>query len=111
MHQQNENQTKSKTNNQPKTPTVWDDVWEEITSGTEYAIKANISEIIAFIKVGLEHQSWNLRIQSALSITTICTKLQSNIELEHLNLLIQMLNNALNTRTWTGKVKSYFHIL
>ena len=84
MHQQNENQTKSKTNNQLKTPTVWDDVWEEITSGTEYAIKANISEIIAFIKVGLEHQSWNLRIQSALSITTICTKLQSNIELEQL---------------------------
>jgi proteasome component ECM29 len=111
MHQQNENQTKSKTNNQPKTPTVWDDVWEEITSGTEYAIKANISEIIAFIKVGLEHQSWNLRIQSALSITTICTKLQSNIELEQLNLLIQMLNNALNTRTWTGKVKYYFNIL
>ena len=108
MHQQNENQTKPKSGNQPQSSqsqTVWDDVWEEITSGTEYAIKANLSEIVAFIKIGLEHQSWNLRIQSALSINTICTKLQSNIELLYLNALILMLNNALNTRTWTGKVK------
>ena len=109
MHQQNESQSKPKAGNQaPSNPTIWDDLWEEITSGTEYAIKSNLSEILAFVKTGLEHQSWNLRIQAALSISTVCSKLQSSIELEFLNGLIQMLNNALNTRTWAGKVRIFF---
>ncbi len=48
-------------------PSVWFDVWEDITSGTEYAIRANLSEILNVIKNGFEHQSWNLRIQSGTS--------------------------------------------
>ena len=84
--------------------TIWDDLWEEITSGTEYAIKANLNEILPLLKLGLDHQSWRLRIQSAIAICTICSRLQSNIELQYLNEILSMLISALNTRTWLGKV-------
>lgn len=104
MHQPNESKLKANQAYSQKT-TIWDDVWEEITSGTEYAIRANLSEILALLKIGLEHQSWNLRAQSALAICTVCSKLQSNIDSECLNSIIQMLNSALSTRTWSGKDK------
>ena len=84
---------------------IWDDLWEEITSGTEYAIRANLNEILPLIKLGLDHQSWNQRIQASLAICTICFKMQSNIELKYLNELLSMLIAALNTRTWNGKDK------
>ena len=77
MHQQNDQQMKIKQQqleqlqqNQFKTEmargfqqtnSIWDDLWEEITSGTEYAIRANLNEILHLIKSGLEHQSWKLR--------------------------------------------------
>ena len=92
-------------NNVSQAPSIWVELWEEITSGTEYAIKANLSEILRFVKMGLDHKSWDMRVQSALAICTICTKLQSNIELEFLNELLQMFLGALNTRTWNGKVR------
>jgi hypothetical protein len=92
-------------NGVPQTASVWVELWEEITSGTEYAIKANLPEILRFVKTGLEHKNWDMRVQSALAICTICTKLQSNIEAEHLNELICMLVSALATRTWNGKDK------
>jgi hypothetical protein len=92
--------------NSTQSTSIWIDLWEEITSGTEYAIKANLNEIIGFIKNGLEHQSWSMRVQAALAICTICNKLQSNIDMNYLNDLLEMLINALNTRTWNGKVRA-----
>lgn len=91
-------------NNTVQTVSIWVELWEEITSGTEYAIKANLSEILGFIRQGLDHKSWDMRVQSALAICTICTKLQSNIDSEHLNELLSILISALTTRTWNGKV-------
>lgn len=84
---------------------IWVELWEEITSGTEYAIKANLVDILKCVRMGLEHKNWDMRVQGALAICTICTKLQSNIDIEHLNELITMLVTALGTRTWNGKDK------
>ena len=77
MHQQNEQQMKIKqqqleqlqqnqfktemTRGFQQTNSIWDDLWEETTSGTEYAIRANLNEILPLVKSGLEHQSWKLR--------------------------------------------------
>lgn len=107
IHQQQQQQAdqKAKTTTLRQTESVWNEVFEEITSGTEYAIRANLTEILNFIKLGIEHQSWKLRIQSANSIITIATKLQSNIDLEHLNEILKMLISSLNTRFWSGKDK------
>jgi len=91
--------------NAPQSGSIWIELWEEITSGTEYAIRANLSEILRFVKMGLEHKSWDMKIQAALTICTICTRLQSNIDPESLNELIDMLVVTLNTRTWNGKDK------
>ena len=92
-------------NNMSQNVSIWVELWEEITSGTEYAIKANLNEILEFVQKGLEHKSWDMRIQAALAICTICTKLQSNINQEHLDQLLKMLIAALATRTWNGKDK------
>ncbi|CAF0720691.1 unnamed protein product [Brachionus calyciflorus] len=104
MHQHQPDQ-KLKQGLNRQTETIWNEVFEEITSGTEYAIRANLTEILNFIKLGIEHQSWRLRIQAANSIITITTKLQSNIDLEHLNEILKMFISALSTRFWTGKDK------
>jgi hypothetical protein len=111
MHQHTDQQLKLKqqqqqllqqSNNQKQS--VWEDVFEEITSGTEYAIRANLEEISQLIKTGLEHQSWNMRIQSAHCVCTIATKLQSHIDKTCLDELVKMLNASLSSRTWNGKV-------
>lgn len=99
MHQQKDPKNKQLNDS------IWNEVFEEITSGTEYAIRGNLSEILSFIQLGIEHQSWNLRSQSALAINTVTTKLQSNIEVENLNEILKMLISALSTRYWSGKEK------
>ena len=75
MHQQQVDQLKQKQQlNQQQLQTiqsVWDEVFDEITTGTEYAIRANLAEILGFVKNGLDHQSWKLRIQAALCVCTI----------------------------------------
>lgn len=84
---------------------IWNDVFDEITSGTEYAIRANLNEILALVKIGLEHQSWKMRIQAASTISTIATKLQSHMEKESLNQILEMLVPSLSSRNWVGKVR------
>jgi hypothetical protein len=111
MHQQQVDQLKQKQQNnaqqqlQQPAQTVWDEVFDEITTGVEYAIRANLAEILNFVKIGLAHQSWKLRIQAALCVCTITNKLQSNIDAEQLDVLLKMLTVALATKTWSGKDK------
>lgn len=89
---------------QAQKSTIWNDVFDDITSGTEYAIKANINEILAILKIALESQSWKMRIQASYTISTIATKLQSQIEKDILDELLKMLLSSLTGRTWSGKV-------
>ncbi|RNA28279.1 proteasome-associated ECM29 -like protein, partial [Brachionus plicatilis] len=103
MHQQKDEQTKQFGSQQ--TESIWTEVFEEITSGTEYAIRGNLAEILSFIQLGIEHQSWKLRAQSAMAINTVTSKLQSNIDLDNLNEILKMLISALSTRYWSGKEK------
>lgn len=84
---------------------IWNDVFDEITSGTEYAIRAHLNEILSLVKIGLEHQSWKMRIQAASAISTIATKLQSHMEKECLNQILEMLVPSLSSRNWSGKDK------
>jgi len=103
--QKTQQQAQNQQSHENSSQTIWENVWEEITSGTEFAVRANLGEILGFVRIGLEHQSWKLRIQSAQAISTICSKLQSNIELTHLNEIMRLLISSLNTRTWSGKDK------
>ncbi len=72
--------------------------------GTEYAIKTHISGILELIKIGIEHQSWKIRIQASVTLCTILNKLQSKIENGHMDEILNIILLALNTRTWSGKV-------
>jgi hypothetical protein len=61
-------------------------------------------EILDLIKIGIEHQSWQMRIQASVALCTILNKLQSKIEHYHAEQILHILLLALNTRTWAGKV-------
>ena len=89
---------------------ILQDVWEDVTSGIEFAIRANLCDILRVVRAGLEHQSWSMRVQASLALRTISAKLQSNIELAHFNDMLSMLITALNARIWTGKVIIYSHL-
>lgn len=101
MHQQNESLSTNPTDQQKSN--IWLEIWEETTSGTEYAIRTHLKEIVNSIRAGLEHQSWKFRIQASTTICTIFNKLQSKIELDIVNELLKMLNFALSARLWSGK--------
>lgn len=100
LQQQQQQQQQQKT-------TVWNDVFDEITSGAEYAIRSNLAEILELLRMALEHQSWKMRIQAAYAICTVVTKLQSQIDVDSLDLLLKMLIASLTSRTWSGKVYIY----
>lgn len=107
MHQHQLEQLKVKQNQnqlQQQTVSVWDEVFDEITTGTEYAIRANLPDILTFVRLGLEHQSWKLRMQAALCVCTVTNKLQSSIDQDRLNELLKMMIAALSVKTWSGKV-------
>jgi hypothetical protein len=107
MHQQQVDQLKQQKQSQQQqlqpVQSVWDEVFDEITTGAEYAIRANLPDILNFVKIGLDHTSWRLRIQAALCVCTISNKLQSNIDAEQLDTLLKTLTGALGTKTWSGK--------
>ena len=84
---------------------VWNEVWEEATSGTEYAIKSHLNDILSLIKTGFDHQSWKIRIQAASALSTVFNKLQSKIDPLVIDEILTILNSALITRIWSGKEK------
>ena len=108
IHQQSgetlSTQQQQQQQHQQQKTTVWNDVFDEITSGAEYAIRSNLAEILELLRMALEHQSWKMRIQAAYAICTVVTKLQSQIDGDSLDLLLKMLIASLTSRTWSGKV-------
>lgn len=104
QQQQIESTTTSAQSGQAAKQTIWNEVFDEITSGTEYAIRANLAEILELLRAALEHSSWKMRIQAAYALVTVAAKLQSHIEPANLDLMLKMLIAALSSRTWTGKV-------
>jgi hypothetical protein len=108
MHQASEklnDQNEGVKQNDSTAANVWNDVWEEATSGTEYAIKSHLNDILGLIKAGFDHQSWKIRIQAASALSTVFNKLQSKLDPLVINEILTILNAAFITRIWSGKEK------
>lgn len=82
---------------------IWEEVWLEITPGTEGGIKLYLSEIVQLLQETLQSQSWTTKAQAAAAMSTVADKLGSNLGPPHLGNLMSALLIGLQGRTWAGK--------
>ncbi|XP_060085987.1 proteasome adapter and scaffold protein ECM29-like [Ylistrum balloti] len=101
MHEQKPEEQKSK--NPEDSLSIWDEVWLEVTPGTEAGIRLYIQEIVQILRESIESQSWNTKAQAALSMATVASKLQAQLGPPHLGNLLSALLIGLQGKTWTGK--------
>lgn len=82
---------------------IWDDVWFEITPGTESGIRLYLTEITEILSNCLESQMWNTKAQAATAIGSVAKKLGKTLESPSLDLLLLAVLKGLSGRTWKGK--------
>lgn len=49
----------------------WEEVWDEITPGTEPAIRQHLQEIVNLLEKAVESPSWNMKAQVSFFIYLI----------------------------------------
>lgn len=82
---------------------IWEEVWNEVTPGTEGGIRLYLKEILALLDVAMESQRWKLKAQAALAMGKVAEKLGESLpEKERISLMSTLLN-GLAGRTWEGK--------
>ncbi|GFO03251.1 proteasome-associated protein ecm29-like protein [Plakobranchus ocellatus] len=81
----------------------WEDVWNEITPGTEAGIRLYLPEIVDLASSCLQSQLWSVKAQSARAIATVADKLGSQLGPPHLASLLTAVLDGLSGRTWQGK--------
>ncbi|CAG2057306.1 unnamed protein product [Timema podura] len=82
---------------------VWEEIWHELTPGTESGIRQNVSGICELLKTALESPSWTMKAQAARGVSTVASKMGAALSVGHRDSLIDILMTGLGGRTWTGK--------
>nr|CAD7460685.1 unnamed protein product [Timema tahoe] len=96
---------------------VWEEIWHELTPGTESGIRQNVSGICELLKTALESPSWTMKAQVAVvvvmllllgpqaarGVSTVASKMGAALSVGHRDSLIDILMTGLGGRTWTGK--------
>ncbi|XP_052776475.1 LOW QUALITY PROTEIN: proteasome adapter and scaffold protein ECM29-like [Mya arenaria] len=82
---------------------LWEEVWTEVTPGTEGGIKLYLAEIVSLLQETIQSQSWATKAQAARAISTVADKLGAKLGPPHLGNLIEALLLGLQGRTWAGK--------
>ncbi|WAR24119.1 ECM29-like protein [Mya arenaria] len=83
---------------------LWEEVWTEVTPGTEGGIKLYLAEIVSLLQETIQSQSWATKAQAARAISTVADKLGAKLGPPHLGNLIEALLLGLQGRTWAGKI-------
>ncbi|GAB1605474.1 proteasome adapter and scaffold protein ECM29-like [Argonauta hians] len=94
---------KSLSKDSGSTLSVWDEIWFEITPGTEPGIRLYLEEISEILCSSLEAQQWEIKGQAARAIGTIATKLGPKLTSPTGDVLLKALLSGLSGRTWKGK--------
>ncbi|KAJ9587577.1 hypothetical protein L9F63_018959, partial [Diploptera punctata] len=81
---------------------LWEEVWHEVTPGTESGIRQHMAEICETLEVALQSPSWTMKAQAAKAISTVAMKV-GTLTTENRNSLIGILVAGLSGRTWNGK--------
>lgn len=82
---------------------LWEEIWNNYTSGNTSAIKLYLTEIYTLVEPLLTHQSWNLREKGGKAVVHVAEALGSSLHQPHLSNFIVALLKALQGRTWKGK--------
>ncbi|XP_041357221.1 proteasome adapter and scaffold protein ECM29-like [Gigantopelta aegis] len=82
---------------------VWEEVWQEVTPGTEAGLRLYLTEIVDLLYTSLESQLWSTKAQAAAAMSTVASKLGSNLGSPHLGVVLKALLTGLQGRTWEGK--------
>lgn len=82
---------------------LWNDLWNEITPGTEAGIMHNLQAITDILHTTLKSASWTTKVQAANAVHTVALKSGHNIDIEARNTLLKILTDGLRGRTWDGK--------
>nr|CAD7576131.1 unnamed protein product [Timema californicum] len=82
---------------------VWEEIWHELTPGTESGIRQNVSGICELLKTALESPSWTMKAQAARGVSMVASKMGATLSVVHRDSLIDILMTGLGGRTWTGK--------
>lgn len=89
---------------------LWEEVWLEITPGTEAGIRLYLTEIVDLLQETLKSQSWSTKVQAARALSTVADKQGSNLGPPHLANVMTALLEGLQGRTWAGK-ESLLHAI
>lgn len=81
---------------------LWKELWLEVSPG-DGGIRMNLDSIIPMLERSLEDQSWLIKAQSANSITTIASRLGTNLGSAERERLISCLLANISGRTFQGK--------
>ena len=82
---------------------IWEEVWSDITPGTEGGIRIFLVEIMALLSLAIESTQWKMKAQAARAMGTIASKLGNSLPMKDQGRLLTILINALSGRTWDGK--------
>lgn len=81
---------------------LWKELWLEVSPG-DGGIRMNLESIIPMLEKSLEDQSWLIKAQSANSITTVASRLGTNLGHVERERLIACLLANISGRTFQGK--------
>ncbi|KAI8330892.1 armadillo-type protein [Chlamydoabsidia padenii] len=81
---------------------LWQDAWENLTSGTRSMVTLYTDEILQFIQPLLNSASWTIKQTAALTIADMCKSGGKEIE-KHASKLMPVIVSTLATRSWNGK--------
>lgn len=80
----------------------WNDLWIDI-SPDDAGIRLNLDAIIPLLEKSMDNPSWLLKAQAASSVSTIATRLGSNLDDTNRIKLTNMILKNISGRTFKGK--------
>uniref|UniRef100_A0A6A7FWF3 Proteasome-associated protein ECM29 homolog n=2 Tax=Hirondellea gigas TaxID=1518452 RepID=A0A6A7FWF3_9CRUS len=82
---------------------VWEEIWSDNTPGAEAGIRLHLSEIIAVCEKVAVCSNWAMKSQSGRALSTMSEKVGHALTEEQTSLVVNLLLNTLQGRTWAGK--------
>lgn len=83
---------------------LWKDLWSDISPG-DAGIRLNLEPIILILEKSIDDSSWLLKAQSSNAMSTIATRLGTNLDAENRIRLIKVVLKGMPGRTFAGKEK------
>lgn len=83
---------------------LWKDLWLDISPG-DAGIRLNLEPIVIILEKSIDDSSWLLKAQSSNAMSTIATRLGTNLDAENRIRLIKVVLKGMPGRTFVGKEK------